>query len=123
MKLNTTPTIPVRIPVSFEDVSRVELIFKKENSKKYPALLHKVFNKEDITIEQGTTDGYFILQVPFTAEETMSLPAGEVYMDTLLVLEGEVIPETNIITLNVRETLFEEVYQGGRNNVEGAGST
>ena len=120
MKQNTTPTLPVRIHMPLADVKHIEFIFKEEKSKNYPALLHKKFKKEEFKIQEEDTSECFLFLLPFTAEETMSLPEGDIYMDTLIELNGGMIPQTEIIKLNVEETLFREVYGNGENNHTGA---
>lgn len=119
MKQNTTPTLPVRIHMPLADVKHIEFIFKEEKSKNYPALLYKKFDKEDFKIQEEDTSECFLFLLPFTAEETMAMPEGEVYMDTLIELNDGKLPETEIVKLNVNETLFEEVYESGRDKSTG----
>lgn len=109
MKQNTTPTVSVSIPVPFSQIKRIEFIFKKHKDSIYPALLHKVYSVNDIPLAEGDTTESFVVLLPFTAEETMSLPVGEIYMDTLIVMADGSIPQTNIVKVDVAATLFEEV--------------
>lgn len=110
MKRGTTPTLPIRINMPFDNVQRVEFIFKKVPSEYGKTLLYKIFEKE-IPIREGDTSKSFIVDVSLTAEETMSLPAGEVYIDTRITLTGNLIPKTNMVKSDVKETLFREVYR------------
>lgn len=97
----------------FENIQALEFIFKSDKADYYPALLHKKFEtREKIPIETGDTSENFVVKLPLSAEETMKLTVGEVYMDTRIVLTGGVIPETKIVKINVYETLFSEVYNG-----------
>ncbi len=109
MKQNTTPTVYVKIPVPIENVKRIEFMIKKHKDSIYPALLHKVYAGKDIPYDEEYTQEGFIVLLPFTAEETMSLPVGEVYMDTLIVMKDGSIPPTDIVKIDVSATLFEEV--------------
>lgn len=109
MKQNTTPTVSVYIPVPLANVRRLEFIFKKHKDRLYPSLLHKIYNGGDIPYEQGDTSESFVVLLPFTAEETVNFPAGEIYMDTLIVLADGSIPPTNIVKIDITETLFGEV--------------
>lgn len=108
MKRGTTPTIPIRINMPFDNVIRVEFIFKKIASEYAQTLLHKVFEGE-IPIRQGDTTENFIVDLNLTADETMNLSVGDIYMDTRIVLTGDLIPATKIVKMNVSETLFREV--------------
>lgn len=118
MKQNTTPILPIEILMPFENVQRIEFIFKRLNTnnynndlyRSYPALLHKVYEGSDIPVSEQTSES-FIVQVPFTEEETLSLPVGPLHMDTRIVLSDGSVPETQIVKINVTATLFEEVYQ------------
>ena len=116
MKRNTTPALPIKIHMPFGEVKRLEFIFKAGIGDYYPALVHKTFeSQEKIPIEGEEVDANesFVVKLKLDAKDTMSLPAGEVYMDTLIVLNDGFIPETKIVTINVEETLFSEVYSGG----------
>ena len=110
MKRNTTPTLPIKINMPFENVTRIEFIFKKNASEYATTLLHKVF-EDEIPVRDGDTSEGFIVDVRLTAEETMRLTVGEVYMDTRIVLTDNLIPATKIVKIDVKETLFREVYR------------
>ena len=120
MKQNTTPILPIRIHMPLAEVKHIEFIFKEEKSKNYPALLHKKFEKEEFKIQEEDTSECFLFLLPFTAEETMAMPEGDIYMDTLIELNGGLLPQTDIVKINVKETLFEEVYNRGTNKHTGA---
>ena len=120
MKRNTTPTLTVKINLPLDSVKRIEFIFKEEISKEYPALIHKKLEKADFKLKDENTTECFHLLLSFTTEETMLLPEGDVYMDTLIELNGGIVPETVVVRLNVNETLFEEVYKSGTDKHSGA---
>ena len=110
MKRNTTPTLPIKINMPFENVTRIEFIFKKNASEYATTLLHKVF-EDEIPVRDGDTSKSFTVNLKLNAEETMRLSEGDVYMDTRIVLTGNLIPSTKIVKINVAETLFREVYR------------
>lgn len=118
MKQNTTPVLPIEILIPFESIKRVEFIFKRLNTnnynndlyKSYPALVHKFFEGEDLTAIVTPANDAFVVKVPFTAEETLKMPTGTIYMDTRIVFLDGSIPETEIVPINMNATLFEEVY-------------
>lgn len=119
MKQNTTPILPIEILMPFEGIKRIEFIFKRLNTnnynndqyRSYPALVHKILEGDDIKLAEGDTSEKFIVRVPFTAEETLKMPVGPIYMDTRIVFENGCIPETEIVKINMNATLFEEVYE------------
>lgn len=109
MKRGTTPTIPIKINMPFDNVERVEFIFKPYLSECANTLLHKVFDG-NIPIKDGDTSESFTVELDLTAEETMQLYAGDVYMDTRIVLTGNIIPATQIVKVNITETLFRGIH-------------
>ena len=110
MKRNTTPTIPIKIHTALDNVKRVEFIFADKNSQYAIIYLHKILENE-IPVAEGDTTENFTVLLPFSASETMKLPAGDVYMDTRIILNNGKIPETKIVKINVEETFFKEVYK------------
>lgn len=119
MKQNTTPVVPVEILMPFDEVKRIEFIFKRLNTnnynndlyRSYPALVHKIYEGDEIPIQEGDNSKSFVVNVLFSAEETLKIPSGPVYMDTRIVLNDGSIPETEIVKLNMKASLFEEVYK------------
>ena len=110
MKRNTTPTIPIKIHTAFENVKRVEFIFASENSQYAIIYLHKILENE-IPVAEGDTKESFTVLLTLSASETMKLPAGEIYMDTRVVLNSGEIPETKIVKIDMKNTFFKEVYK------------
>lgn len=108
MKQGTTPTLPIKIKVPFENVKRVEFIFKKNISKNSDILLYRVF-EGNIPIEESAADS-FIVKLALSDKETMRLSVGDIYMDTRVTMLDGNIPETKIVKINISETLFEEAY-------------
>lgn len=119
MKQNTTPVLPIEVLAPYENIKRVEFIFKRLNTnnynndiyKTYPALIHKIFEGEELSGMVVPGERSFIVRVPFTAEETLKMPVGPIYMDTRIVFNNGNIPATEIVKLNMSATLFEEVYE------------
>lgn len=119
MKQNTTPVVPVEILMPFDEVKRIEFIFKRLNTnnynndlyRSYPALVHKIYEGKEIPVQEGDNSKSFVVNVLFSAEETLKIPSGPVYMDTRIVLNDGSIPETEIVKLNMKTSLFEEVYK------------
>ena len=109
MKQGTTPTLPIKIKVPFENVKRVEFIFKKNISKNSDILLYRVF-EGNIPVEEPAADDYFIVKLALSDKETMRLSVGDIYMDTRVTMLDGNIPETKIVKINISETLFEEAY-------------
>lgn len=109
MKRGTTPTLPIKIKMPFGNVKSIEFIFKKDVSEYSNTLLYKAFENNIPVKEQG--DDYFVVELSLTAEETMRLSVGDVYMDTRVILTGDLIPETQIVKFNVNDTLFRQVYE------------
>jgi hypothetical protein len=109
MKQGTTPTLPIKIKVPFENVKRVEFIFKKNISKNSDILLYRVF-EGNIPVEEPTAEDHFIVKLALSDKETMRLSVGDIYMDTRVTMLDGNIPETKIVKINISETLFEEAY-------------
>ena len=109
MKQGTTPTLPIKIKVPFENVKRVEFIFKKNISKNSDILLYRVF-EGNIPVEEPIAEDHFIVKLALSDKETMRLSVGDIYMDTRVTMLDGNIPETKIVKINISETLFEEAY-------------
>lgn len=114
LKRNTTPTLPVKVHIPLDGVKRVEFVFKEKKMDKYPELLRKVYDVNNggipVKEDEDTSESFTVL-CAFTAEETMKLPEGIVFMDTRPVLIDGTIPGTDIVEINVTPTLFGEVYE------------
>lgn len=114
VKRNTTPMLLVKVHMPFEKVRRIEFLFKKRKMDKYPELLRKVYDitTGEIPVKEGEDTGEsFTVLCQLTAEETMRLPEGVVYMDTRPVLYDGTIPNTEIVEISVTPTLFGEVNE------------
>lgn len=109
MKRGTTPTLPIKIKMPFSNVQSIEFIFKTDISEYANKLLYKKF-EDNIPVKEYN-DNDFVVELKLTAEETMRLAVGDVYMDTRIVLTGDIIPETQITKLYVNDTLFRQVRQ------------
>ena len=108
IKRGTTPELPITIETPFENIKHIDFIFKKQEGEKYPELLEKSFDFPETEVEVG--EDFFVVNVPFTEEETRKLTKGVVYMDTRIVYTNNLIPKTEIVQLDIGETLFSEVF-------------
>lgn len=109
MKRGTTPTLPIKINMPFDNIKSIEFIFCKDKTEYSNTLLYKAFEDNIPVKEQRDND--FVVELSLTAEETMRLSAGDVYMDTRIVLTGGLIPDTSIEKVNISDTLFRQVYK------------
>lgn len=113
IKRNTTPVLPITVEVPLEKVREIEFVFKSRIDPDAPALVKKEYNVGEgagIPVEEGDTSKEFTVLVKLDAKETMKLISGEVHMDTRIVLTDGDIPYTDIVSGNIKETLFGEVY-------------
>ena len=110
IKRGTTPTLPITIFMPYENIKHIDFIFKKQLDDKYPKMLELSFDfPDDENVIDRETDS-FIVNAKLTEEETRKLIEGVVYMDTRIVLTNNEIPKTEIVEVDVGETLFGEVY-------------
>lgn len=103
IKRGTTPTIRVRLDgIKPEDIRSVEFLFKPVITDAGHVLLHKEY-PGDVTYDD--TEELWLL--PLTKEDTRRLPKFKrVYMDTRITFVDGAIPYTNIVDIQVTETLF-----------------
>lgn len=103
IKRGTTPTIRVRLEgIKPEDVRSVEFLIKPFVTDAGYELLHKSY-PGDVTYD----DAEALWLIPLTQEETRRLPKYKrVYMDTRIIFLDGAIPDTNIVDMSVKETLF-----------------
>jgi hypothetical protein len=110
IKRGTTPALPITIFMPYENIKHIDFIFKKQLDDKYPKMLELSFDfPDDENVIDRETDS-FIVNAKLTEEETRKLIEGVVYMDTRIVLTNNEIPKTEIVEVDVGETLFGEVY-------------
>ena len=110
IKRGTTPTLPITIFMPFENIKHIDFIFKKQISDKFPELLTLSFDFPDDEALTVKEEGSFIVNAKFEEEDTRKLTKGIVYMDTRIVLTNNEIPKTEIVEIDIGETLFGEVY-------------
>ena len=128
IKRGTTPELPITIETPCENIKHIDFIFKKDKNEKAPKLLEKSFNivEEDsdngkiikaVNVDSDGIDAtievsgeYFVINVPFDENDTRKLPKGTVFMDTGIVYTNNIIPTTEIVELDILETLFSEVF-------------
>lgn len=110
IKRGTTPTLPITIFMPYENIKHIDFIFKKQLDDKYPKMLELSFDfPDDENVIDRETDS-FIVNAKLIEEETRKLIEGVVYMDTRIVLTNNEIPKTEIVQVDVGETLFGEVF-------------
>lgn len=110
MKRNTTPTLGISINVDKDSIDSIEFLFKARDSEKAQPLLSKKYSADTMNVAKGTNNGELIFFLDFTAEETMKLPEGDIFMDTRIVTTSNKILETEIVSFDMKRTLFSEVY-------------
>lgn len=111
MKRGTTPTLLINIDTDISSLKLIEFVFKREPCPDLPAIVEKRYDSNSWIIQDGATPESFTIEVSFTGEETMKFPHKSVYMDTRLVtLYGDILA-TEIVPINVGNTLFSEVYR------------
>lgn len=106
MKRGTADDLQIYMCVNYEDVDHIDFIFKDIKSETADVILTKNY-PTDCTLDSETG----ILSIPFTADETY-LFSGRFYMDTKITMQDGSNPETEIVTLNMKPTLFEQEVQG-----------
>lgn len=114
VKRNTTPVLPIKVNLPLSDILRIEFLFKEKKMDNFPELVRKVYDLRDgpIPVKEGEdTFESFTVTCEFTAEETLRLPAGTIFMDTRVVLLNGKIPGTEIVEIEVTPTLFKEVLK------------
>lgn len=114
MKQNASTTLEVKIKFPFDEVKRLEFVFKSELKPYAKTLIHKVLTGQ-IPVKETSQDG-FVIELFLSARETMALPEGKVYMDTRIILADGTSPETEVEEIEVNPTLFSEVYDDGDGN-------
>ena len=110
IKRGTTPTLPITIFMPFENIKQIDFIFKKQKIESYPELLKLSFEFPDDNDLVDKEENSFVVNAKFEEEDTRKLSKGTVYMDTRIVLTNNEIPPTEIVELDISETLFREVY-------------
>jgi hypothetical protein len=101
-KRGTTPTLPVTVDVDISTVSKIEFIFKQQNSESSTKLVLKTYPTD---VEYDSTKKLFY--VYFTEDETRKFIENRpFYMDTRITYTGGKIPKTPIIELMMNNTLF-----------------
>lgn len=111
IKRGTTPTLPITIFMPYENIKHIDFIFKKQIDDKYPKMLELSFDfpdDENVIDREGDS---FIVNAKLTEEETRKLTEGTAYMDTRIVLTNNEIPKTEIVKVDIGETLFGEVFK------------
>lgn len=104
MKRGTTPVLRLSHSLDLTAVERIDFLFKQENRESAPALCKKTYGATGEVTEEG---GIFYL--PFTQEETRHFAPGKpFYCDPRITLTGGKIPQTGMLQLSCKETLWGE---------------
>lgn len=105
IKRGTTPTLPITIFMPFENIKHIDFIFKKQKSESYPELLKLSFEFPDDNDLVDKEENSFVVNAKFEEKDTRKLTQGTVYMDTIIVLTNNEKPPTEILELDIGETL------------------
>lgn len=111
MKRNTNSTLLVSINVDKDSIKLIEFIFKQKKDENSTALLLKKYTHDSMKTSNGQNAGEVIFYIDLTPSETMKLPPTTVYMDTRIVTNDNKVLETEIVSFDVKATLFSEVYE------------
>lgn len=110
IKRNTTPTLEINIKFDIDKINCLEFIFKQYPNVDSEELVKKKYPKEDLKIKTGDDIKGFIALVDLTAEDTLKLPVGDVFMDTRIITVENKIPRTDIVKGKVVDSLFKEAH-------------
>lgn len=100
MKRGMADTLDIYMNVDYSEVDTIDFIFKDINSESADILVSKNYPNE-CTLDDDTC----ILSIPFTEEETRKFNRF-IYMDTKITKNDGTIPETEVIKIIVKPTLF-----------------
>lgn len=104
MKRRTTPTLKVQINIDKDEVSTIIFLFKQIRDESAPVKLEKIYPKD--VVYDSENKCYLI---PFTEEDTALFePQTEFYMDTKITTIDGKVPETDIVRMFMRDTLFDD---------------
>ena len=105
MKRGTTPLLCFSHDLDLSTVERIDFLFKQERSEAAPGLLKKTWLPEgnQVLEENG------IFQIPFTLEESrLFLEGRPFFCDPRITLAGGKIPQSAILQITCRDTLWGE---------------
>lgn len=104
IKRGTTPTLEVRIgEIDISEVERIDFVFKYKAQSCAPKIIEKHYPDDGVSYDSDRS----LFEIEFSESETYSLkPYENLFMDTRIVLAGGFIPDTSIVRINVKETLF-----------------
>ena len=105
MKRGCAEPLLVKFFMDFNEVKSIEFMFKDIKSETADIILTKQY-PTDCTLDSDTN----IISIPFTEEDTR-LFSGRFYMDTKIIMNDDTTPETDIVTLNMKPTLFPQAYE------------
>lgn len=107
IKMNTTPTLPIRIRTNYKEIKKIEFKFANSDNEYARVFLHKVI-EGSLPIAEGATDDDFVILLELTANETLRLPVGDVYIDTRIERIDGKVPPTKMVKIENINSLFKE---------------
>lgn len=113
IKRNCSAEFTVEIEKDPSEISKVEIVFKKQPDPKAPELLKLEYTGNDFEsfIEAPDNNVRTRIVCKLKPSQTYQLTAGTVFMDIRPVLsDGYVVPLDMMAIDDVGETLFDEVY-------------
>ena len=96
-KRYTTPTMPIKLKgITLDNLTEIKFRFKAKDDEKSP-VLHEVgfvikdvpYNKVEELFETG--DDYVIVNIPFSKEDTLKLPPGNIFVDILPICNDSIL--------------------------------
>ena len=116
IKRNCSAEFTVEIDRDPSEISKVEIVFKKQPDPKAPELLKLEYTTDDFEAYIDDTDGNVKTRIvcKLKPSQTYQLIAGTVFMDIATILtDGFVVPTEIAVIEDVGETLFDEVFEDG----------
>lgn len=114
VKRNCSASFTVEIANKKDNISKVEIVFKKKPEPEAEELLRLEYGEKDFSENSEAPDEYVTtIDCNLKPEDTFKLTAGTVYMDLRVILaDGYVVPTDMMVIDDVGETLFDDVYTG-----------
>ena len=111
LKHGISITLPVKFTgIDLDEVLAIEFLFKTECSETGAAVKTALYKSDGTGDAQRRQGAEGIIDVPWSKEDTYKFPSGkDFYMDTRITLmESSENPVTQILSLRMNESLFQE---------------